>query len=181
MLKTSVSAVVLLLALLLPGAGAAADGETFPNFTLRGELDREQLRYLGSDKAEVTLGAIPAPYLLIEVYSMYCPICQREAPAVNGLYEKLLPHAKTIKMLGIGTGNTPFEVAFFKDQFKVPFPLFHDEHFVVNKGLGEVGTPHFVLVKNAGDGILETLMMHEGAIEDMEAFLMDIKAGAGLE
>lgn len=172
--------IVLLVAAFAPMALATEQGGVFPDFVVEGDLSSKHLEYLKVDSSKVRLSSIKADYLLIEVFSMYCPICQREATAVNGLYEKSLKYEK-MRMVGVATGNTPFEVNFFRDEYKVPFPLFHDEQFEVNKGLGEVGTPYFVLVKNGGPGKLETILIHEGAVEDMDVFWDEIISAAGLK
>ena len=57
---------------------------------------------------------------------MYCPFCQKEAPNVNELY-RIIDQDKDlksrIKMIGIGAGNSPFEVNTFRTPMRFLFPF----------------------------------------------------------
>lgn len=161
---------LILAALMLLLTAPAQAGDRFPDFPLSGFVSPEQQAYLGIDGEGATPSSIKADYLLVELFSMYCPICQREAPAVNGLYEKIVSGklGERIKVIGIGAGNTPFEIDFFRKKFAVDFPLFTDEGFTYHKALGEVGTPSFYLVDVA---TMDILWFQEGEIKDMDATL----------
>lgn len=79
-----------------------------------------------------------------------------------------------IKILGIGAGNTPFEVNTFRKRYKVEFPLVPDGDFVAHKLLGEVRTPYFIVVKMTGTKKMEVVYSKLGAHEDIDAFLSDV-------
>ncbi len=161
------------------GANKPQEGATLANFSLTFPKDAGQAAYLGLEPQNetFTLRDIRAKALLIEIFSMYCPFCQEEAPAVNDFYQKLRESAQdqNLKMLGIGTGNSDYEVDVFRDKYQVAMPLFSDLDFSVYNTIGQVGTPFFMLVRAApqGDG-LEILKVHEGAVKDMDAFYTEI-------
>ncbi|MBG0790014.1 MAG: TlpA family protein disulfide reductase [Desulfovibrionaceae bacterium] len=175
----NVTMILAILALLLTAVPASAD--VFPDLELRGDLAPEQAAYLGIEAAPVKVSAIPADFLLVEVFSMYCPICQRDAPAVNELYKELSA-ADTegrIRFVGLGAGNTPFEVNFYAKKYEVPFPLFHDQEFEGHKALNNVGTPAYYLVDIASGR--EIRLFHIGAIEDVSAMVGALLEAAGIK
>ena len=169
----------LVMALLVVSAQA---GQMFPDVTMTGKLTDEQKTYLGVSSDTFKISDIKAQYLFIEAFSMYCPVCQRDAPHVNEVYAAVMAAdpGGTVKFLGIGLGNTPFEIAFYKKKYAVPFPLVWDEDYTIHKAIGEVGTPTFYIVRLA-DGSRETLYMREGEAENADALLKAIKDATGLK
>ena len=79
-----------------------------------------------------------------------------------------------IKILGVGAGNSMFEVNTFKKKYKVPFPLVPDADFSIHKKIGEVRTPYFIVVKLNGSQKAEVVYSRLGAHENIEAFLADV-------
>jgi len=133
-------------------------------------------KYLGlKDGPKFKLSQIETKYLLIEIFSMYCPICQRDAKSVNQLYDlvQTVPGLReNVRIVGIGTGNTPYEVNVFKKKFNVSFPLVADDNFVVQKALShDIRTPTFLLGKLSGDGKLIIVFTKVGEIKDAGEFL----------
>lgn len=123
-------------------------GQPFLELILKTPVNKEHLDYLGLSKTkdDFTLSQIKASVLIIEIFSMYCPHCQREAPTLNDLYAQIESSEALkgrVKIIGIGVGNSPFEVGFFQKKYNIPFPLFSDEDFAIHKQLGEVRTPYF--------------------------------------
>ncbi|MDP2753370.1 MAG: TlpA disulfide reductase family protein [Nitrospirota bacterium] len=136
------------------------------------------------DKGSFKLSQINAQIVIIEIFSMYCPYCQKEAPNVNELYQLINsnPYLKDkIKIIGIGAGNTPFEVEVFKKQYNVPFLLFPDESFSVHKSVGNVRTPYFFVIKINADGSNKIIYSKAGSIQDPDQFLDFILKESGLK
>jgi hypothetical protein len=83
-------------------------------------------------------------------------------------------------LIGLGTGNTKFEVEVFKKKYGVPFPLFPDEDFIFHKSFGEVRTPYFIGVKINTDGTHQVFYSKLGGLEGAEQFLRLMIQGSGL-
>jgi len=93
---------------------------------------------------------------------------------VNELYSSIQKRddlKDKMKVIGIGAGNTPFEVNFFQKKYEVPFPLVPDEDLAVHKILGEVRTPYFIGVKINDDGSNEVIYSKLGGFKDSGEFL----------
>ena len=103
-------------------------GEEMPVINLPVPMDPEERNYLGlSGSGFFKIPQIKAKAVIIEFFSMYCPICQKDAPGVNDLYrliEKNPDIKNKVKLIGIGAGNSPYEVGVYKKTYDVPFPLF---------------------------------------------------------
>lgn len=141
-------------------------------------------RYLGVPAGEpFMLSDIKSEFLLLQVFSMYCPHCQREAPLMKELFDKIgaSGNADKLKIIGLGVGNSEYEVQFFKDQYSLDFPLFPDPDYGAYDYVGVVGTPFFVLVKLDKDGGHQVLFTQEGTFEDVAAFYAMLLEKTGLK
>jgi peroxiredoxin len=141
--------------------------------------------YLGlaSGQGAFALGQVKASYLLVEVFSMYCTFCQADAPQVNQLFE-LIKQQKleaAIKMVGLGAGNSAYEVGVFRKKYNIAFPLLIDPDFSAHQALGQPRTPFFLLLKLGGSGEPQVLFTHLGAIGQPQEFLATLKQKAGLK
>ena len=163
---------------------APAIGESLPPFKLSIPQDASAQRYLGlSGTGQFTIAQIEAKVVIIQIFSMYCPVCQKEAFRMNKLYrtiQKRKDLKDKIKMIGIGTGNSPFEVGFFRKKYEVPFPLFPDENLSIHEILGEIRTPYFIGVKINRDGSDEVFYSRLGQFKDPNSFLKRIVERSGL-
>lgn len=183
--------VVLVCLIMLLGWGGTAlaqppVGGTLPEFTLSAPRDSGEKSYLGLSwlGGSFRIPELKTRVVIIEVFSMYCPYCQAEAPKVNRLYGLIEgnPALKgKIKLIGIGAGNSPYEVGVFKKKYGVPFPLFPDGDFKIHKLLGEVRTPYFIGVKINPDGSHTVFFSKLGAFESPESFLNSMIRLSGLQ
>jgi thiol-disulfide isomerase/thioredoxin len=145
----------------------------------------EEKSYLGlSGVGNFKIPQIKAKVVIVEVFSMYCPYCQKDAPRINEMYQVIEnnPDLKNkIKIIGIGAGNSSFEVEVFKKTYSVPFPLLPDKDFSIHKLLGEVRTPYFVAIKINDDGTHQIVHSQLGDFQGAEPFLELILKASGLK
>ena len=157
------------------GAEAISCGMNIPEFTLNAPDSEKARQYLGLKNVKsFCISEVPAKLVLLELYSLYCTACQRQAPIANKLYKFIQQDpdlSQDIRMIGIGAGNNQREVVAYKTRFRVPFPLFPDSHFQIHKKFGEPRTPFTVLVTNSG----KVLMTHSGIVKDLDKFLSEIR------
>jgi peroxiredoxin len=161
------------------GLVSAADppkkGDVLPEIDLPIPKESAHRAYLGlSGEGQFKIPQIKAEAVIIEIFSMYCPHCQREASRVNQLYQMIEETPKfkgRLKVIGIGVGNSPFEVEVFRKTYQVPFPLFPDGDFSIHQRLGEVRTPFFIGVKIKGDGSHEVFYSKLGGFDKADRFL----------
>lgn len=187
--KISGLTVVMIILLMAFAAGAAEVnppqvGNAFPELELLKPAGSAELKYLGlSGSGFFKVNQVKADVVIIEIFSMYCPYCQGEAPNVNNLYASIEnnPALKNkIKIIGIGINNSLYETNIFKNKYKVEFPLIPDGDFKLYKTIGQVRTPYFIVVKLKG-GKTEVIYSRLGALGDTKAFLEQIVKASGLK
>jgi thiol-disulfide isomerase/thioredoxin len=131
--------------------------------------------------------SLPKPkdgVVIIEIFSMYCPYCQKEAPNVNKLYDKIRanPNLRNkVRLVGIGVGNSQYEVDVFRNKYNISFPLYADGDFKIHKLLGEPRTPYFIGVKINPDGSHRIFHSKLGELGDVDAFLAEMIRLSGLK
>jgi len=156
-------------------ANLLPEGGTMPEISLPVPQLPEYRTYLGlGDEGEFNISKIKAEVLIIQIFSMYCPHCQREAPSVNNLYQKIENDKNLkdkVKMIGIGVGNSDFEVIFFRKTYNVLFPMFSDPDFSIHKKIGEVRTPYFICIRINKDKTHRIFYSKLGPVQDADAFL----------
>ena len=172
--------IVLLAALWMTVSAGAAEvkppqvGQGFPDVELSKPVIAGELKYLGlSGSGSFRINQIKADVVIVEIFSMYCPYCQAEAPNMNNLYALIEsnPAIKNkIKIIGIGINNSLYETDIFKNKYKIAFPLIPDGDFKLHKIIGQVRTPYFFVVKLKG-GKAEIIYSKLGALGDNKAFL----------
>jgi len=185
----SLTAMILLFSAFIFPAMAAnkppEKGEQLPVMNLPIPKNPEERNYLGlSGSGSFKIPQIKAKVVIIEIFSMYCPYCQKDAPGVNELFRLIEnnPDIKNkIKLIGIGAGNSSYEVEVFKKTYTVPFPLFPDKDFTIHKVCGEVRTPYFMVVKINEDGTHQIVHNQLGNYPGAEPFLDLVLKASGLK
>lgn len=160
-------------------------GDNLPEMELLKPADKALLKYLGlSGNGYFKINQIKTQAVIIQIFSMYCPYCQADAPNINRLYALIESDARTkdkIKVIGIGAGNTQFEVNTYKKKYKVEFPLIPDADFKIHQIVGEVRTPYFIVAKLDGSEQPKVLYSKLGAHEDVKAFLEQVVKTTGVK
>jgi peroxiredoxin len=139
-----------LILILAVNSHTAEPHQFLTSISLSAPADRAACRYLGISGPEFRLQEVQASAVIIEIFNMYCPYCQSEAPKVNRLYDLIESESALkgrVKLIGIGAGNSDFEVDLFRESFGIPFPLFSDENGEILRRLGRIQTPLFIVMK----------------------------------
>jgi peroxiredoxin len=178
---------VFVLALAVNGGYAAqppAVGGQLPDFELSIPADDGDKAYIALPGEKLYFGRgvfkvpqVGAQVVILQVFSMYCPHCQDDAPNVNALFRLISNNPATkgkIKILGVGVGNNLYEVSLFKKRYQIPFPLFPDADFSIHKKLGEVRTPYFVVIRIKPDGSHRVVYSRLASFGDPEQFLASV-------
>jgi peroxiredoxin len=146
-----------------------------PQFRLAGPISTDAQRYLGLKNPEsCSLSQIDSRLIFVELFSVLCRDCQREAPNINKLYNYIQKDPeleKGIKLIGIGMRSDNKKIQVYKTSFNVKFPLFPDPDNAIFDKLGDPKVPFFMVVNNAG----KVLMTHFGPIKDLDEFFGQIK------
>ena len=158
-----------------PGSHPLTPGSIMPELFLKGTVSDEHRDRLGlGPEAPWLLSQIKAETVILVAFSMYCPHCQAEAPGLNELDALITSRGldQELKLIGIGIGNSDFEVDVFREKYAVTYPLFSDPDYVINKCLGEVGTPFFYVLDIDGtSGEIRVVDAMLGRMESPQAFL----------
>lgn len=152
--------------------------DTWPDIELPLPSDPIMRQYLGVKEGDsFKVDKMGSEVVVIEIFNMYCPFCQREALHVNELFTLVdgRPElSRRLKIIGIGVGNSPFEVDYYRRSYSVQFPLFPDQKFDIYNQLGRVRTPHFIILKRDERHRFRVVFVHSGGFETPEAFLKEI-------
>lgn len=147
--------------------------------------EEDARHYLGTAAAGTfEIAELKTDVVIIEIFSMYCPHCQREAPVVNELYQAIQSRAdlkERVKMIGIGAGNSEYEVDVFRKKYAVAFPLIPDKKNTVAGALKVNRTPTFIGVKVKEGGEPEQFYCRSGPLGKVPEFLADMVKLSGLE
>jgi thiol-disulfide isomerase/thioredoxin len=140
--------------------------------------------YLGVRQGDsFTVDDMASDVVVVEIFNMYCPFCQREAPHVNELFALVDGREnlnRRLKIIGIGVGNSDYEVDFYRRSYSVRFPLFADKDFKIHEMVGKIRTPCFFILKRDADRRFRVAFIHSGGFKTPEAFVSEIIERCGL-
>ncbi|WP_018126025.1 TlpA family protein disulfide reductase [Desulfovibrio oxyclinae] len=164
--RVTLSALLMLLAFSVTAHAA----QKMPDLHLTAGPGQAEELGLGKGTEAFRLSDIPAEAVFIEVFSMYCPICQRDAPRVEELYDLVQKKAPGLLMFGIGAGNSQYETDVYSEKYNVRMPMLPDADYKAHKALGNVGTPFYILLEKNDDGSFKVLFTQEGEILKKQEF-----------
>lgn len=169
----------------LKAESAPSQETVLPEFILTVPDNDGYREYLGLQAdagTQFSLSDIDADILLIELFSMYCPFCQEEAPAVNALYQAMKDYSRPemkIKIIGLGANNSAFEVDHFRSTYNVRFPLFPDPDMKMYEALEGKGTPGFIGCRKGENGRYTIILRQSGGFYHHEEFLSELLRKSG--
>ncbi|MBW2631918.1 MAG: redoxin domain-containing protein [Deltaproteobacteria bacterium] len=158
---------------------------TLPEINLAIPSKHSDRSYLGLPASGFfKIHEIKARVVIIEIFSMYCPHCQSDAPKVNELYRMIEENPdlkEKVKLIGIGAGNSSYEVEIFRKIYDIPFPLFADGDFSIHTVMGEVRTPYIIGVKINDGGTHQVFYSKLGGVKKADQFLKMMLRLSGLK
>lgn len=154
-------------------AGLPGPGTVIPAFSVPvpvDDTDKTYLKIVGGNDFQP--GNITAEMVLIEIFSVYCAACQFLEPFMNELYSKIEKDPELndrVKIIGIGVGNTKWDISYFKDTYK--YPIVPDEDLKVHNLVGAPATPFLIFARPYGKGRLLVVDSHLGTVKDSDTLL----------
>jgi len=161
-------------------------GMPLPALLIQQGITKDQRIYLGLRKGFLGMFAaqefkpadVAAEVLVIEFFNIHCMSCQRQAPVMNKVFDRINSHKimrDQVRFFGIGVGNTVTETDLFMRRYSVGFPLFADPGFENYDAIGEPGaTPLTLIVKKNGND-LRIVSAHAGLERKPEFFIAKIR------
>ena len=150
-------------------------GSPLPKFQLKTPAGKEEGNYLGiGHSGKFSVQQVPAPFLIIEILGVYCPLCHTQGPLFNRLFYQIQKDStlnRKIKMLAIAAGANATEVSYVRQETQIPFPVLEDAKFEIHKLLGEPKTPTTLILNRER----KIIFSHVGVIEDINAFYNTIR------
>jgi peroxiredoxin len=153
-------------------------GDVLPVIELPAPQEGRLQEYLGvSGSGLFSVDQIKADIVIIKLFSVYCPLCHKDAPKMNQLYAKIESSAELkgrLKLIAIGAGNSVLQVAQFKKEYGLTFPVFADGDSSIHRQLGSVKFPYYMGVKLDGGHNARIFYARLGQIQNTDTFLQSI-------
>jgi len=155
-----------------------AAGDVLPLIELPVPQDGRLKEYLGvSGSGLFSVDQIKADIVIIKLFSVYCPLCHKDAPKMNQLYARIesdLELKGRLKLVAIGGDNSVQQVAQFKEEYDLKFPVFADGSGSIHRQLGSVKFPYYMGAKLDGSHNARIFYARLGQIQDVDTFLKSI-------
>ena len=156
-------------------ASTPAPGSHLPEFQLETPSSEKERTYLGIGTVETfSIDQLDCQLALIEIVGVYCPQCHIQMPLFNKLFYRIKRDAdlyKKTKIIAVAVGANPMEIAYFKKEHQISYPVIKDPEFEIHKLLGEPRTPFIMLVSKDK----QVMFAHLGIIKDIDNFLLKIR------
>lgn len=153
-------------------------GDVLPDIELPVPQEGRLQEYLGVSEAGLfSVDQIKADIVIIKLFSVYCPLCHKDAPKMNQLYAKIEGTAELkgrLKLIAIGADNSAQQVTQFKEEYRLTFPVFADGDGSIHRQLGSVKFPYYMGVKLDGGHNARIFYARLGQIQDTDTFLQSI-------
>lgn len=117
---------------------------------------------LPSDCAEFDLKQLKGERIVLLMFDLYCPVCQKSVSNFNRLTKALAEDHPNVTVLGIGCGDTAFETARFVKKFKLGVTAVPDRERSLGQRFSLSKTPSVMLLKRGDDDQLAPLYQHSG-------------------
>lgn len=155
------------------GTGGETGSQPERNLTpLVGGVPAPDFSLPGTDGQTHTLSQYRGKVVLLEFIATWCPHCRNDAPIVNEAYEKFKD--KDVQFFAVNASPygynyqgpsgeqapaTMADLNWFRDNYKVPFPLLFDQEF---KSADDYHVAFFPTIYVVGkDGMIKTPIMAE--------------------
>jgi peroxiredoxin len=155
-------------------------GDLFPPLSFSNLFTTEDKKYLGDGKKEIlSSDDIQAEVLVVNFLNTNCIYCIKSLPSFNRIFQRIEQDqglSKRIKIIGIGVGDTRMEVAVFKEQHAVPYPIIPDSEFEAHKAVHQPTVPFIVVTRRDRQGKWVVATVHVGLTFSAESFVGELKA-----
>ena len=131
------------------------------------------------DERTISLEDIQSEYIFIELYNEYCHQCLKEVKEYIALYSMLAEDSSLqdkVKMMGIGVGSKKRQVAKFRKQQAIYFPLFADEKSGIFACLGKPDLPTSYLVQRNPTGGRKIILFQSGHIRNRKELMEKVRS-----